>query len=406
MKPGTPGFVGKRLTEAREARGLTGVALADMVGVAKTTISQYENTDQTPRPEVMNRLTEVLNLPIDFFLRPPGNSRSGVFHYRSMAAATKGVRVRAQRRHEWLRDIVAWLNTMVELPTLDFPNFNMPSDPNLIDRGRIERAAIAARRHWSMGDGPIDRVVWLLENRGAVVSLSHFGSEELDAFSEHGTDGFEPFVSVSADRVVAARANFTAGHELGHLLLHRNIPENVANRPAEHKLMEQQANAFADAFLLPASSFSPQVRYPSLDVFRALKPKWRVSIGAMIMRCRDLELIDQEQYTKLWIAYSKRGWKHGEPLDETLLDGRPRVLRRAFELLINERVASREHIRSALPYAATDIENLCGLEEGYLSDSYGENMVRLPTREQARPQRPRPADVIAFTLDRNKSPTH
>jgi Zn-dependent peptidase ImmA (M78 family)/DNA-binding XRE family transcriptional regulator len=406
MKAGTPGFHGKRLTEAREARGLTGVALADMAGVSKSTISQYEKGDQTPRPDVMKRLTEILNLPMEFFLRPPSAGRSGVFHYRSMAAATKGARLRAQRRHEWLREIVAWLTTMVELPALNFPVFDVPDDPVRIDRDLIERIATAARRYWAMGDGPIDRVIWLLENHGAVVALSDFGSEELDAFSEHGCDGFEPYISVSADRVIAARANFTAGHELGHLLLHRRVPENVANRPVEHRLMETQANLFADAFLLPEATFSPQVRTPSLDLFRALKPKWRVSIGAMIMRCHALGILNQDQYTRLWIAYSKRGWKHGEPLDETLLDGRPRVLKRAFELLINERVVSREQIRAELPFAPSDIERLCGLEEGYLSDTFANGMVQLPSRPVvATNPRGRPADVLAFTLDRRKGPT-
>lgn len=404
MKPGTPGFFGERLTEAREARGLTGIALADMVGVAKSTISQYENGDQTPRPEIMKRLTEVLNLPAAFFLREPQAARSGVVHYRSMAAASKSSRRRAQRRHEWLRDIVAWLSSLVDLPRIDFPDFGMPADPSLIDLERIELAATAARRHWGMGDGPIDRVVWLLENHGAVVSLSHFGSEELDAFSENGcSEAFEPYISVSADKVVAARSNFTGAHELGHLLLHRNVPENVANRPAEHKLMEQQAHMFADAFLLPATSFAPQARYPSLEVFRALKPKWRVSIGAMIMRARDLQLIDKEHYTKLWVAYSKRGWKRGEPLDETLLDGRPRVLRRAFELLVTEGEISREHILASLPYAPHDVERLCGLDDGFLSDGYATNLVRLPQREVA-PRRARAAEVIAFSLERRKGP--
>jgi Zn-dependent peptidase ImmA (M78 family)/DNA-binding XRE family transcriptional regulator len=400
MKPGTPGFFGERLLEAREARGLTGIALGDLVGVPRNTICQYEKNTQTPRPEVMQRLTEVLNLPIEFFLRSPVSEGLGVFHYRSLAAATKGARKRAQRRHVWLRDIVAWLSERVEFPEVNFPDFRPPADPALIDRDHIERTAIQVRRHWSMADGPIERVVWLLENRGAIVSLSDFGSEDLDAFSESGQECFEPFVSVSSDKVIAARSNFTASHELGHLVLHRNVPENVANRTVEHKLMEQQANAFADAFLLPATSFVPQVRYPTLEQFRTLKSKWRVSIGAMIMRSRDLRLINQEQYTHLWIAYSKRGWRHGEPLDEILVDARPRVLKRSFELVLSEGISSTDEIRAALPYAPSDIESLCGLEAGMLSESA--RVVRLPERTTP-PPRQSAAQVIAFRRRQKKN---
>jgi Zn-dependent peptidase ImmA (M78 family)/DNA-binding XRE family transcriptional regulator len=403
MKSGTPGFRGARLVEAREARALTGVALADMVGVTRASITQYEKDVQTPRPDVMKRMVEVLNLPLEFFLRELRPSATGVFHYRSLAAATKTLRRQAQRRQDWVRDIVAWLEEMIELPKIDFPDFRPPSDPNAIDDEYIERAAQVTRRHWSLGDGPIVNATRFLENQGAVVSLSDFGSEELDAFSECGREGFTPYVSVSADKKLAARANLTASHELGHLVLHRNVPDNVAKRTAEHKLMEAQAFRFADAFLLPASTFAPMVRHPSLDLFRMLKAKWRVSIGAMIMRSRDLLLITDEQYRRLWIAYSKRGWKHGEPMDEELGHDGPRVLRNAFDLLLTERVVSKEQICGSLPYAPSDIEKLCGLYPGYLSEDFGATIVRLPSASVSAPRtRPAMADVVQIDRVRIK----
>ena len=375
---------------------MTGVALADLIGVTRTAVTQYEKNVQTPRPDVMQRITEVMNLPFSFFTRESEPAHAGSMHYRSLAAATKTARRRAQRRHLWLRHIVAWLTAMVELPALDFPDFNPPSDPGLIDDDRIERAAEATRRHWGMGDGPIPNVTWLLENRGAVVSLSDFGSEDLDAFSESGRERFEPYVSLSADKAVAARANFTAAHELGHLLLHRNIPDNVANRATEHKTMEGQANKFADALLLPATTFSAQVRHLSLERFQAMKSTWRVSIGAMIMRSKSLSLIDEDHYRRLWISYSKRGWKRKEPLDDELSNGGPRVLRRAFELILDERVVSRDHIRAALPYAPSDIESLCGLEPGFLSEDYSNKLVRLPGRATPAPTSSARGDVLPF----------
>jgi transcriptional regulator with XRE-family HTH domain len=40
---GTPGFVGDRLREAREARGLSAVSLADLLGITRQAISLYES---------------------------------------------------------------------------------------------------------------------------------------------------------------------------------------------------------------------------------------------------------------------------------------------------------------------------------------------------------------------------
>ena len=39
MKLGTPGFVGPRLREAREGRGLTAMSLAELLGITRSAIS-------------------------------------------------------------------------------------------------------------------------------------------------------------------------------------------------------------------------------------------------------------------------------------------------------------------------------------------------------------------------------
>jgi Zn-dependent peptidase ImmA (M78 family)/DNA-binding XRE family transcriptional regulator len=364
--------------EAREARSLTGVALADLLGVSRQTITQYEKDQQTPRPAVMLKITQVLNLPMAFFLREPTHPLSGVIFARSMAAATRAPRKRAERRHEWARQIAEWLKSYLDFPPVDFPDFKPAADPTIIPDEWIEQASEKTRRHWRMGDGPISNVIWLLEQHGVVPSFSDFGSEDLDAFSDCGRTSYSPHISLSSEKKFAARVNYTVAHELGHLVVHRNVPEHVAKRKSEHALIEHQANVFAGAFLLPASTFAPLVRYPSLEMFRTLKAFWRVSIGALLMRAKSLSLIEESKFTNLWIAYNKRGWKHVEPMDDELQFGSPKLLRQSFDLLVNERVVSRQEIRSSLPYDSADVEKLCGLDEGFLSDDFGANIVTLP----------------------------
>src|SRR4051794_34291829 len=70
VRTGTPGFVGARLSEAREARGLTATQLGELTGVSSTSISQYEKGKTTPAPRNLNLLANVLNLPEHFFLLP------------------------------------------------------------------------------------------------------------------------------------------------------------------------------------------------------------------------------------------------------------------------------------------------------------------------------------------------
>ena len=57
MRVGTPGFVGARLAEARQARGLNGTELADLIGVSPQSVSQYEHEKQRPSPDMLGPFT-------------------------------------------------------------------------------------------------------------------------------------------------------------------------------------------------------------------------------------------------------------------------------------------------------------------------------------------------------------
>ena len=118
MRPGTPQFVGARLREVRESRFLNANQLAGLIGVSRQAISQYEIGFQTPSPEVMRRIIEVLNVPMQRFLLPAQDDSATMF-WRSMSSATKSARLAARRRHLWVREIVGYLQTIVEFPAID-----------------------------------------------------------------------------------------------------------------------------------------------------------------------------------------------------------------------------------------------------------------------------------------------
>lgn len=372
MKRGTPGFVGERLKEAREARGLTAISLSEIVGVSRQAISQYENDQQTPRPEVMEKIEHSLNLPTDFFSRPVTEQpKTSKIFYRSMSTATKTARVRVGRRYEWLQNIVAYVDRFVTLPSVRFPNFDVPQDPTQLSQEDIEDLASKTRKFWGMGEGPISNVAWLLENNGSVVTRGMMGADKLDAFSEWYERSKEyntPFIFLGADKNSGARSRFDAAHELGHLVLHRNIHKKYIKRQSTFKLIEDQAHRFGSAFLLPPTTFANDVSAPNLDTFRALKLKWKVSAAAMIYRSAELQLIDKEHAQRLWRSRARRGWIQREPLDDQLPVEKPRLLYRVFRLLIDEGVQSRAEIKAALPYSTSDIEELAGLPPGFLEE--------------------------------------
>lgn len=370
MKPGTPGFDGSRLREAREARGITAISLADLIGVSRAAVSQYEGDHQSPSPAVMRRISECLNLPIQFFLsRPVAAALSGPVFYRCMSAATKSARTRAERRHSWLREITWFLARFVRFPAVKFPQFDLPDDPTKIDPEQIEGIATETRRFWGLGMGPISNVSWLLENNGAVVSRCELGAPTLDAFSEWGEADERPYVVLGNGRGSAARSRFDAAHELGHMVLHRHVSKSIILHADVFKIMEDQAHRFAGAFLFPARAFADEMCIPSLDHFRTLKAKWHISIAAMIMRAAQLSLVSEVHERRLWLNLARRKWKTKEPLDDVIEFEQPQFLRRAMEMLIQKGVVAPNELSLQLALCTRDIEELVGLEPGYLGDA-------------------------------------
>ena len=168
----------------------------------------------------------------------------------------------------------------------------------------------------------------------------------------------------------------------------------------EHAMLERQAHRFAAAFLLPEKSFAAEFYSATLDAFLALKKKWKVSIGMMIMRAEQLQFIDPITAKRLWVNYSRRGWRTREPLDEEIPCEQPRLFQRSFEMLLQERVLTPEQILLDLPFSLDDIEELAGLPDGLLTSrpvDEGPPIAILRQREGPAMERTgQPAPVISF----------
>jgi Zn-dependent peptidase ImmA (M78 family)/DNA-binding XRE family transcriptional regulator len=363
---GTPGFIGDRLMQAREARGLSAISLAELIGVRSANISNYESGKQTPSPDVMDRILFALKQPLSFFMRPVPPEQIEPW-WRAMSSATKGARARAVARHAWLLEIVAYLSEYIDFPAVNLPKFDLPSDVQHITTNDIEDIAAECRRFWRLGTDPIADIVLLMENNGVIVSRGELGAENLDAYSHWPSNLEHPMVFLGSDKASAVRSRHDASHELGHLILHRNVDVKAIRNATLFKLIETQAHRFAAAFNLPAQAFADQLWAPTLDAFLALKPHWKVAIAAMIMRSEQLGILSEDQVRRSWINMNRRGWRRQEPLDERIMPEQPRLLKRGFELLVNEGIKTPDQILTDLSLNPVDVELLACLEQGYLS---------------------------------------
>lgn len=362
MARGALSFNGTRLEEARLARGLTQTSLAQIVGRDSSTISAWETGRQNPDWDAISRLCGALSVRATLF-EHSGTACADHF-FRSNASITVGLQKKSKSRLRWAELLERYLAEWVEFADVDFPDLQLGT-LGQIDDTAIEEAAATCRTHWRLGLGPIPDVVAVLENAGALVVREELGGVKMDGVSAWSVDCHRPIVLLSADKASAVRSRFDAAHELGHLVMHRDVKPALLNK-AEYAEMERQAHRFASAFLLPAETFSRDISRLELEHFVSLKRKWRVSIAGMIMRAASLGAFGEEYKERLFKYMSARGWRKAEPLDDEIPVELPLALSEAVKLGIESKTFMRQEILDGTGLEAGDLESLAALPRGYL----------------------------------------
>lgn len=349
----------ERIREAREARGLSGETLAEAIGVSRQAVAQFETGQASPAGETMSRIIGITGQPISFFTTLPpraGEPRSPFF--RSLKRMEQHHRRRIVRRMQWAGDIGALIERFIDLPTVDFPDFEF--DVGTGDEDVIELAAEKLRDHWGLGRGPIRNLGAVLEAHGILLVRERVDCADMDAVS--CWIGGRAIVLLSDEVVSGPRDLFNLAHELGHLLLHPDVEVSSANLD----MIEKQAHRFASAFLLPRDTFSREVLGSSLAYFTSLKGRWGVSIVAMAYRCRDLGLLSDNQFSYLFRQMNVKRIRKVEPLDDRFPVNRPMVLAEGLRMLVEHGVHTRSQIETSLGLNLRDVEAVAGLQQGYL----------------------------------------
>ncbi len=397
MRAGVAGFQPERLIQARLCRGLTQKALATLIGMSSPSVSKWERGEQSPEADALERLAQQLGMPSSWFLRPPVQYGEAVCFFRSNSSVTKGAQALSEIRLKWLNELSLVLQEWIDWPQVNVPRLGV-SDHLKISDADIEQMALDCRKVWRLGLGPISDMVLVLENAGVICLREELGYTNMDGSSRWFDTDQRPYVFLAADKANGVRSRFDAAHELGHLVLHGDVTSVEFHKRERYSEIERQAHLFAGAFLLPAEAFAAEVVRPSLDTFIALKPRWKTSVGAMISRCKQLGIIDDEYAIRLWKNYSARGWRKGEPLDDKIAFEPIRLLPRAVDLLLAQGGLTKEALLAALGMGGTDCEQLCGLPDGFFTREAASVTELRVTLKEAKPKSmvSRVGDVVPF----------
>jgi Zn-dependent peptidase ImmA (M78 family)/transcriptional regulator with XRE-family HTH domain len=291
------------VTLAREYRGLTQEQLGRSLGVTQAKIAKIEGGLQTEVAEnYAQLLCETLGFPIDFFIQNEEilGWGSSAYYYRKKASITALDRKRIQSQVNICRIHIKKFLRFVEiesarkLPVLDMDEFsNSPI-----------QAARAMRAFWNLPEGPIKNITTLLESAGVIVVPINFGTNTLDATCIRLAE-IPPVVFINS-QLPGDRWRWTLTHELAHLLMHE-VPNEA---------MEDQADTFAAEFLLPElelnAQFSRMGKIRLADLCN-LKPYWKVSMQALLMRASDLNHLRKSEAQYLWMQIGKLNYRTNEP---------------------------------------------------------------------------------------------
>lgn len=372
-----------RLSEARELRGYTVAEFAEKIGVTRQAVYKYEGGTQKPNNEVMERITEILNFPLSFFMRP----RVGMqlderpIFFRDMKTDLKKNRNIARRWIYLLVDRVTEYENYLELPEDNLPQLDIFEFKDLSNE-EIDNYAEQVRRYWNLGDGPISNLTLLLENNGIVVAHKDVLSTKLDACSVICNG--RPYILVNTNSQTCSRVLMNLAHELAHIVLHQGITIEDIEKKETLNIIENQAKRFAASFLMPPAVFSNEVGYPSLSQFLLLKKRWRTSVAAMIMHSWAIGIISEERKQYFFRELSRNGWRKKEPLDDELEIEKSSLLFECEKIIVDSGLELKDTLYQNSYLSRKDYIELISAPDDYFVESRKRPNLRLLNTKPAR----------------------
>lgn len=338
-------MIGERVRLARDYLQISQQELAAAAEVSQSAISQIEKGGQVSEPTLQS-ISDATGYSVRFFQSgalPDLPELSMRFRRSASARRRDERRLRAHVRQGL--ELVNDLERRAELPSVMIK----PTRDTGIDDGAIEELAVETRRQLGIGPAdPVPNLMRAVERAGVVV---FGGTAEVD---RHEAVSVWPLYPAGRPVVCYTRGKpgdrqrLSIAHEIGHLVLHQL-------RAVESDRAETEAFRFGAALLLPRTPAVEEIEPPvTLRTLAWTKARWGISIGALIMRCRDLRIIDERRSTSLHIQLGTRGWKKNEPVEVPA--ERPTLLSQALRLVHGTDQPSRiASLTGLTPLAVRDL---------------------------------------------------
>ncbi len=313
-----PRALGRRLQEARKARGLTQQDVADSLAVARTTVTALEKGERRTRPSELIQLARLYGRPVSEFVGPKEPVVDFAVQFRKAAGAGADAETsEAVEEFRRLCEDYLYLENLSGAPLRRNYPPRYSTDGTTPESAAVDVAS-SERNRLGLGDGPLLRLRDTLESDvGLRVLVIDLPSRVAGLFSY--TEELGGCIAVNA-RHPGERRRWSMAHEYGHFLTNRFQSE--ISLLASHQRVpgtERFADAFARCFLMPA----PGLRRRFNELSRAVDGQvtaaevcrvahqYVVSVEAMMLRLEELGVLPGGTWERL----RDRGFKVREAQD-------------------------------------------------------------------------------------------
>jgi Zn-dependent peptidase ImmA (M78 family)/DNA-binding XRE family transcriptional regulator len=251
--------LGNHLRAAREHRGLSQQEVADALSLPRTAVTNIESGNREVSTLELTRLANLYRICPAALLDASLSEDASVVLMRALQQASISAEV--AQAIEDVRDLFhegAVLRRMLgwELDE-GLPNYaaRISSPAEAIRQGNI--VAREERRRLGLGNAPVGNIASLISGQGVWVAACNFPDDMSGMFLSDKNDGLAVLINSNH---VSVRRRFSYAHEYGHALFDRSEAVRLTQRDNASELVEKRANAFAAAFLMPASGIEDQLR--------------------------------------------------------------------------------------------------------------------------------------------------
>lgn len=340
-----------KITLARESRGLTQTELAQRLNISQGQVSKIELGAMQVSPDVLARMSAVLNYPEELFSQTDtvyGAGPNDRYH-RKRQSTSVGLMKKIYAQINLRRMQIVRLLRSVPLAPSQIPKYPIEDAPG----SEVEIAAMV-RAAWHLPFGPIANLTNVVERAGAIIVPCNFETPQVDAISQWIPE-HPPmlFVNIATAR---SRYRMTLAHEIAHLVLHA-IPNEE---------MEDQANRFASELLMPARDIRPDLSSLAscrraddvLSKLVELKMIWRVSIQGLLTKLSDLGILSSSLVTSTWKRLAQLGYRKREPYEEKIPAESPSTLREIVSRHMSQLGYSLAQLSHAVCLSAEEFRRL------------------------------------------------